>query len=175
MTKPDLSPADSPLARKFRSIYQLYLAKRSLAGVGKELGLSRERIRQLLEEGNRLGLFKYRRLNRNPQFRVPKDKIIKDFQKVLHLNKVADLNHITGFQLKRLLAAYHITRKALTAIRLKARKEKCRIEYHAVMNELGHQPSAMELRKSEGGQKLYSKIIRLWHSYHKFRLESKFA
>jgi hypothetical protein len=44
---------------RFRVVYQLYVQENSLRVVGRRLGLSRERIRQLLERGSEMGLFKY--------------------------------------------------------------------------------------------------------------------
>lgn len=44
---------------RLMKVYFLYKKERSLRTVGKKLGLSRERVRQLLEKGSEIGLFEY--------------------------------------------------------------------------------------------------------------------
>jgi len=48
---------------RLMEVYRLYKEERSLRTVGKKLGLCRERVRQLLERGSEIGLFRYPPLN----------------------------------------------------------------------------------------------------------------
>ncbi len=51
---------DSPsTVARLRDVHRLYQEKGSLAAVGRTIGLSRERVRQLLVRGAKIGLFVY--------------------------------------------------------------------------------------------------------------------
>ena len=164
---------NSDSLQRIYSIHKLYMAKRSLAEVGREIGLSRERIRQLLEKGERLGLFKYKGLYGTIDLRVTKKKILEDYEKTLQLGKVAERNGLSIYGLNRLISHYHITSKRLSTIRLKIRKERCFIEYRALVDSLNHKTGRMNLRQSEIPRKFYSKIIRLWPSFSGFQRDFK--
>ncbi|MDC4225729.1 MAG: hypothetical protein MPW15_16135 [Candidatus Manganitrophus sp.] len=70
----------------------MYEKEKSLRGVGAKLGLSWERVRQLLKKGAAIGLFKYE----PPKAPLlSKEKILKDYRKFLKMAKVAKSNHVS--------------------------------------------------------------------------------
>ena len=64
---------------RLREIHRLYLEKGTLEAVGRTIGLSRERVRQLLVRGAKIGLFEYDPWRLPSQFRKRSSKTAKDF------------------------------------------------------------------------------------------------
>lgn len=157
--------------QKLLSIYGLYQKERTLEKVGRLMGLTRERVRQLLNKGTKLGLFKYKKLNIKDLPDISKEKIIEDYKKSLRLQDVAQLNHISMKQLSEILHETSLTRQELNAIRIEGRRMNCIHRYHLVVKKLGRHPSTTELQKTAGGCSLSNKITRLWGSIHAFRKE----
>lgn len=106
----DLRNKPSAQLERLQTIYNLYKQLGTLEAVGKQIGVTRERVRQLLAQGDRIGLFEY-----NPREYpfVSKEKIIEDYKKTFTLSRVARLNNISTTYLCRLLTAYSITEQQL--------------------------------------------------------------
>lgn len=93
----DLSPQGksctkpSAAAERLYTIHNLYKQLGTLDAVGKQVGLTRERIRQLLSKGKKFGLFEY-----NPREYpfISREKILEDYKKAPNLSRVAQLNNI---------------------------------------------------------------------------------
>lgn len=158
-----------PKVKKLLLIYRLYLENGSLEKTGREIGLSRERIRQLLNKGTMLGLFDYKKIKLKTLPDIPKEKILKDYSNLLRLRDVARFNQITCQQLSNLLVLHHINRKTLNSIQIIKRKEKCVEQYFTLVKHFGRHPSTAELQKTYEGHYLSEKITRLWGSIHIFR------
>lgn len=47
---------------RLMEVHSLYEEEKSLRSVGRRLGLSRERVRQILEKGSEIGLYRYKRM-----------------------------------------------------------------------------------------------------------------
>jgi hypothetical protein len=149
-------------------VYNLYREKGTLEAVGKEIGLTRERVRQLLVKGTQLGLFEYKA--HDYPF-IPKEKIIEDYKKFLNLNVVARRNNISASYLHKLLTAYNITEKDLQSIRIEGQKLKCIEEYDRIRVKLDHHPTTTELQRSKLWRYLSIKVTKLWGSFEAFREE----
>lgn len=156
------------LFKKLKEAHKLYVEKGSLEAVGKYMGITRERVRQLLVQGTRLGLFEYRPYNY--PF-APKEKILEDFRRGLSQNAVARANDITVNYLHKLLTAYNITEEDLYTVRIEGRKLRCIDQYNCIKSELGHHPTTTELQLSQSWRNLNMKIDRLWGSFEVFREE----
>ncbi len=156
----------------YTNSFRLYLEGGTLEYVAKKLRLTRERIRQILVEGTKLGLFNY---TGKDYCYIEKDKIIADYSKYLRLGKVAQVNAITLSYLRRMLTAYKITEKDLGEVRLKSTKDKCIELYRKIETELGRPPTTTDLQKRDGPRKgwryLSIKIVRIWGSIDAFREE----
>ncbi|MFI5305597.1 MAG: sigma factor-like helix-turn-helix DNA-binding protein, partial [Nitrospiria bacterium] len=150
-------------------VHQLYEKIGTLAGVGKEMGLSRERIRQLLRKGDELGLFVYQKRPKLDFLTLSKAKIIDDYRNLLQFQLVAKTNGISIHQFNRLTKHYQITRKQLKAIGKEGQQVKSILHYFSIFNKLGYHPSTSNLQKTNEGRYLSFKISKLWGSIHTFR------
>lgn len=164
----DLRNKPSAQIERLQSIYNLYKQVETLEAVGKQVGVTRERVRQLLAQGDRMGLFEY-----NPREYpfVSKEKIIEDYKKTLSLSRVARLNNISTAYLCRVLTAYSITEQQLADYRLEGKRVKCIGEYTRMVRSVGHHLSSGELQSRPTGRGLCARINRLWGSINTFREE----
>lgn len=156
------------IANRLRAVFNLYEELGTLEEVGKRMGITRERVRQLLARGTALGLFEYRPYN-YPY--VSKDKIISDFVESRSLGQVARINGISQGYLKKLLTAYSISQADLSAFRKKGQKGRCVKEYSAFRDRYGHHPTTTELQSTSKGHAISTRICRLWGSIDAFRKE----
>jgi hypothetical protein len=163
-------PEKPSMIDKMIEINRLYLESGTLKVVGEKVGLSRERVRQLLSKGSEMGLFKYRPVKR---FTIPKEKILRDYKKYLKLNLVAQVNNISLPYLQQLRIAYQIKGKDLAAVRDASWRGQCVETYHSIAQELGHFPTTTELQKMSEGRYLQTKIRKLWGSFSSFRRSIK--
>jgi len=150
-------------------IFHLYHQERSLEAVGEKIGLTRERVRQLLVKGSKIGLFRYQSL-RNTRPSVPKEKLLSDYRKFLKLYLVARANNISTVQLKNLRKLYGITQNDLEQVRYEGRKQVCVEKYAHFSARLGHPPSTTELQKGSGSY-LSQTITKLWGSFQNFQTD----
>ena len=154
----------------YKECFDLYKQHGTLENVAKRLKLTRERIRQILVKGTRLGLFKYS--GYEYPF-VSKESILDSYSSSMSLTVVSKANKISVSYLKKLLTAYGITDTDLEKIRLDTQKREC-IEFHKKIEaELGHPPSTTEMQRTRGWRYLSLKICRLWGSIDAFRNELK--
>jgi len=162
---------DSPRVKKIIKIHQLYQITGNLEKVGREYGVSRERIRQLLIQGDKLGLFRYRKKSLLAAERLSREKILEDYSGVLRLTRVARMNQISPGLLKKILSEYQISRDELKAIRTEKGKAESVRKYISIVEQIGHHPSSSELQREKEGRYLTTKINRLWGSIRTFRQE----
>jgi len=164
----EIARRPSTQAEKLKNVYALYQNLGTLEAVGHHLGVTRERVRQLLEQGNKWGLFNY--TPRNYPF-VPKEKLIADYKKASNLGAVARLNGVSVNYLQKLLTAYSVTERHLESYRTEARKAECIEGFNRIADEIGHPPTSFELQRARKGRALYNRITRLWGSIRTFRAE----
>ena len=164
------NPTDArlPMVERLQEIHRLYKDLRTLAAVGEKIGVTRERVRQLLEKGTKLGLFEYKPFDY--PF-VSKETILADYKEHLSLGRVAKTNHITPGYLRKLLTAYGITEEKLRSLLIEGHKAKCIKQYNSIQEQLGHHPTTTELQNSKSWRYLSMKITRLWGSFDSFRDE----
>lgn len=156
------------MVERLTKVHVLYKEHGTLEAVGREMGLTRERVRQLLVKGSRLGLFEYKPFT-FPY--VPKEKLIADYTHFLSLSKVAQINKISPSYLRKLMTAYSITHNELDFCAKEARKARCVEQYNRIMDKLGHHPTTTELQATSEGHTLHTRINRLWGSIDAFRQE----
>src|SRR5215471_3181270 len=161
-------PTDAKLSmvERLQEIHRLYNDLGTLAAVGQKIGVTRERVRQLLEKGTKLGLFEYKPFNY--PF-VSKETILADYKEHLSLGHVARINHITPGYLRKLLTAYGVTEEKLRSLLIEGHKARCVKQYHSIQRQLGHHPTTTELQSSKSWRYLSLKIPKLWGSIDSFR------
>jgi hypothetical protein len=146
--------------------FQEYQRGGTLASAGKVLGLTRERVRQVLVKGAALGLFEYRPREYTI---IPKEKLLGDYRLYPSSAAVAKRNGISTAYLKKLWTAYGITGKLLRKVAIEGKQEKCIEAYRSVESRLGHHPSTTELQREPSWRSLWARISRLWGSFEAFR------
>lgn len=149
-------------------VHRLYEEEKSIQRVGVKLGITRERVRQLLKKGTEIGLFKYR--PRKPPY-ISREKILRDFRRFLKLKQVASENRISMRYLYKLMDLHRIKKSDLESIRLEGRRCRCLKEYWALALRLGHHPTTTELIQSDTSYSLEFKLRRSWGSLGAFRKE----
>lgn len=164
----DLGAGNPRSVDRLLAIYKMYQEEGTLEAVGKKIGLTKERVRQLLASGTRLGLFIYKPYD-YPY--VPKEKLIGDYIDSLSLHKVARINKISPAYLKKLMTAYSITEKELSGYGLAGRKKQCIEQYNEIVGQLGHHPKTTELVEPSERRSLWARISRVWGSFDAFRKE----
>lgn len=159
-------PHHASMVEKLRRVHELYKQRSTLEAVGSEIGVTRERVRQLLVKGSRLGLFDYKPFD-YPY--VPKEKLVADYFNSQSLSRVARLNQIPTTYLRKLLTAYGIAEGDLASYRTEGRRSKILAQYDRLVNSLGHHPTTTELQGTPQGRSFHARILRLWGSIDAFR------
>jgi hypothetical protein len=162
----DPSSGSSAAIERLRTLNGLYNQLGTLEAVGKQVGLTRERVRQLLSKGKKMGLFEY---SPREYPYVSKEKIIEDYKNTRGINRVARLNNIPLAYLKKLLTAYSITEQQLADHRLEGKRAKCIEQYRQLVDKAGHHLTTTELQGTSGGHSLHNRINRLWGTIDNFR------
>lgn len=148
--------------------FRLYQEGGTLDYVGKKLNLTRERIRQILKKGTSLGLFKY---SGREYHYLEKGEILKNYEQLLSVHKVAKANNVAVNYLKRILTAYKITERNLEKIKETINRNKCIKEYQQIVTHLGHHPTTTELQRNKEWNFLARRILKFWGTTDNFRNE----
>lgn len=156
------------MVRRFHKINNLYQEKGTLEAVGKEIGVTRERVRQILVKGSKLGFFDYKPFDYPP---IPREKILEDYKCLLNFKSVMRANSVSEQYFHRLLVSYRITGQELALARIKGHKQRCVEKYYHLAKELGHHPTKAELQRGSLGYYLSTRISKLWGSFNIFRAE----
>ncbi|MDC4227718.1 MAG: hypothetical protein MPW15_26710 [Candidatus Manganitrophus sp.] len=153
---------------RLRDAYHLYQQKKTLQGVGDEMGLSRERVRQLLVNGAAVGLFEYKPLYRMD---ISREKLLDDYERLLSLKAVAQANKTSISCLYRLCKLNYITDHELEERKIAGWKRLCIERYDTAVRRLGRHPTTTELQQMGLASSLLRNIRKLWGSIHTFRRE----
>lgn len=153
-------------------VKRLYDEYGTLEKVGSLLRLTRERVRQILEKGNKYHFFTYE-LTRDKEFRevvlrISKDQLthqIKNTQNKFDIctNLEIDINDFF-----KLIGHYNID---INGYRQDARFKRYITDYSQIVNILGRHPSTTELQRRKEWRKVWAGIDRLWGGIDRFRTE----
>jgi Mn-dependent DtxR family transcriptional regulator len=155
-------------------VKNLYEHYGTLQQVADALGITRERVRQLLEKGESYGLFKYettRERNLTEALKkVSKEEFISCIKNGMNRFDICLKFNVDMNIYFKIVNYYQIDTQDYL---LENRYKKYLIRYSNIVDELGHHPSTTEMQK--GGRKDWrytQKVIaRLWGSMDKFRQE----
>ncbi|MFQ5542982.1 MAG: hypothetical protein ACE5FY_01370 [Nitrospiria bacterium] len=167
-----IKPPEKSIVQHLLEINRMYQNGGTLRAVGEKVGLSGERIRQLLITGAEVGLFAYQPTK--PPI-ISKQKILSDYKKYLNFGHVAKANNISIPYLKRLRMFHKIEREDLHAIRWASQRKKCIEMYLSMKEQIGHFPTTTDLQELEKGRYLHTKVLRLWGSFGAFRQAIRFS
>lgn len=161
--------------RKYIEVSELYQKTKSLTETGKQLNLSKERIRQILKAGKEKGIIDYTpswsrstETFDNLTKTYSRDKVIeilKEHKNIIKAFRVMGINNHIG---KELLAFHRITRNDYHIDRFKA---KYMAQYIQVFETLGHHPSTTELQSTTKNRVLYHALCKYWGGIQQFRAE----
>lgn len=154
---------------------KIYSETKSLTVTGQKLNLTRERVRQVLLEGQKMGLIQY-----TPSDTLKKDdfnSLIEKYPRTELVHKIIEagtrakaienlgLDQLTG---KQLIKHYNITRQDYLSDTF---RNKYMADYVKLFNELGHHPSVTELQEDKKTRILYNALCRYWGGIENFRKE----
>lgn len=153
-------------------IKNIYDSCNTLQETAEKVGLTRERVRQLLRKGEMFGLFKYE-LHRNTKY----EEIINKYDRatlveIIHskksFNRICETLNIKSNILSKLLKHYGIDYESHLN---DSKKEKILGEYSEIVDALGHHPSTTEMSQRKKWRNLWMKIDRRWGNMNNFRKE----
>ena len=165
-----LAPSTVQKARCLQA-HEAYWRYGSLQAAGDHLGLTRERVRQLIKRGVDNELF----LNPIKKFLPPsKEVVVELLRKHGSLKRAALDSNISPQSFTALIEKYGIAQADLTKYAMEVRRGRCIKEYYRYRNSLGHDPTTTELENDipkRGARALYARIVRYWDSFNSFRSE----
>jgi predicted transcriptional regulator len=132
------------------------------------MGVTRERVRQVLVKGTKYGLFNYRG---HEYVYISKEDLLSALEKDPVPGRAAKILGASSTYLRRLLISYGITAQKLEEFRLNKRKKKAVDEYRTIKEQLGHHPTTTELQYNKKWRPLSARIYKLWGSTDRFREE----
>jgi len=154
------------------SLQQKYEESHNLGIVAKEFNITRERVRQLLQDGKRLKFFDYQTREERMQYVsriVTRQQILDAIEKNKSRKMIMKELKITLSELKKLSIQYEITKSLYIEHRLIGRKHLVLQEYLKAVDTLGHHLTTTELISNKGYCNLWRKIDRLWGNIDHFR------
>ena len=157
---------------RMKLVKRLYDEYGTLEKVGSLLRLSRERVRQILNKGQKYGLFTYQ-LTRDRKFDEVLNKIDGERLRVLlsTTKNQFDVCSNLGIDistLQRLIKYYNID---LVSYKQDARYKRYLVEYSEMVRVLGYHPSTTIMQRRKEWRKIWAGIVRLWGSFDRFRAE----
>lgn len=158
---------------RLKLVYKLYSELGTYQAVGDKLGLTRERIRQILKQGVELGLFKFQtRAKETMHFLKStegKEKILSMYNKGCCINDIVQHFKISRYSFKNILRVhglYGVDGEIWDNIKLDKRKKQCLVEYLKVRNKVGVYPNTTILQKVS--HKLDARINSAFGSFTNF-------
>jgi AraC-like DNA-binding protein len=157
---------------KLRMVKELYDKCLTLERVAEQLHLTRERIRQLLNKGEKYGLFEYE-LNREKKFRelltiYNRDSLIKEIKLLISPSKICLKLNIKQSEFDKLLQHFNIDYKDY---RLAAAMGRCLEKYSQIVDALGYHPTTTEMNTKTEWRAVWGAIDRYWGNMEVFRKE----
>ena len=151
-------------------IRKLYSELGSLENVAKKINLTRERVRQLLKQGEEYGLYEYETYNKEYTKklanRYSKDALIKEIMLHGSLNKFKTTSGLSNVDVNRLMNFYNID-KPYTNVLLRDKRDLR--QYQEIVNILGHHPTTTELQTKTDWRKLRCRLNHRYKGFNNFR------
>lgn len=156
--------------KRIIKVKKLYDKYGTLEKVGDYMGITRERVRQLLEKGHKNKLFHYE-LTRDKKFkdiigRISKEQLTWEILNVSNKFDICSNLNITPNIFFKLMGHYKID---IEGYRYDARFRKCITEYAHLVDSLGYHPSTTIMQSTNKGHALSTRIEKLWGGIDQFR------
>jgi predicted transcriptional regulator len=157
-----------------QTVFQLYKEYGTLEKVGREVGLTRERIRQILERGNKYGLFEYpikKELIFYPfliNYFTNKEELLNELSDCFKKEEMLETLSTDMVNLNKLLEHFNLT---LNDIVIYSKKKRLKKQYDEYVEKIGHHPTTTEMNEDKKIRNIWIKITRYWGSMADFRQE----
>jgi len=162
----------------FKRVYSLYLEQKTLEKVGNLLGVTRERVRQILKKGSQYGLYKYPAEDKSiidykflVKYFSEKEELYEELSNCRKKSQMLQILGTNSFYFKQLMDRFGID---LNDIKRYAKKKKYKYEYDEYVREIGYHPTTTEMRDNPKTRNIWIKITRYWGSMSKFRKEHNY-
>jgi len=156
---------------RYQQVKDTYERLGTLEKTGEELGLTRQRVSQILLKGKKLGLFSYERKTGNLRIlkrELSRDSLMKDIELLCSETKICLKYNINDKKLKSLLKYFNIDLKEYQRA---ARAGRYIQGYSEIVDALSHHPTTTELNSRPEWRKIWAGIDRYWGTIDKFRNE----
>jgi hypothetical protein len=160
---------------RWTHLMDLYITYYSYEAVGRQLGVSRQRVQQLVSFGQRIGVLPEDLVGHAEKIRekqrisglarkISRKMLILDYVSLGNRRKIIEKYRISNYSLCKLLKYYRITP---TYLRKAIFRERTLNEYNELveLNGCGTEAVSMKIRNRYS---LYSRIRQYWGSYEKF-------
>lgn len=157
---------------RLSEIGNLYSQLGSLEEVSKKIGITRERVRQLLVQGEKYKVLHYQ-INRKVRFKeltrtYDRDTLVATIKASNNIPGICSALGIKQIELCKLLKHYNIDFKEYRIVTTRSRYIK---KYSTIVDCLGHHPTATEMASRKEWRSVWSGIDRLWGNLDNFRKE----
>lgn len=156
---------------RYQQVKDAYERLGTLEKAGKELGLTRQRVSQILLKGKRIGLFSYehkcgnlKKLKRE----LTREILIKDIELLFSKTKICLKYNINEKKLKSLFRHFGIDFKEYQRATRAGRYIQW---YSKIVDDLGYHPATTELNSRPEWRKVWVGIDRYWGNIDNFRKE----
>lgn len=158
--------------QKALEVKKLYDTLGTYEAVARALGITRERVRQILEDATeREWLFHETKHDQRRKFltdQLPKGKFVTELLAHGSIQKLAKRLGMKADNIKELANQYNVDVSELRERYL--RREVLRL-YREMVNVLGYHPAATVMQRNKKWHSLNSRICRIWGSMNNFRRE----
>lgn len=159
-------------AKRYQQVKEIYERLGTLEKVGKELNLTRERVRQLLQKGAKHGVFDYV-LNREKRFKdisqkYNRDSIINEIKSSINPPIICERLGVKSSEFHNLLEYFEIDYSEYRKLALKG---KYMNKYSQIVDTLGHHPTTTEMVGKREWRTVWGAIFRNWGNMSNFRKE----
>ena len=156
--------------RKIIKVKNSYEKYGTLEKASNKLGISKERVRQILRKGQRLGLITYETTSnrniKNLTQEITRKDILCRMEEGFSASEISSALSITKRELDLLKRHYEIEFKTNNE---DAKKKRYSREYFQYVESLGHHPTSAELQETKKGTSLYNNIVKNWGGIERFR------
>ena len=158
---------------RYQQVKEMYDRLGTLAKVGKELNISRERVRQILARGTNYGFFSYEPIKGKENIKkliqeLTREDLIKDIQLLNSKTTLCLKFNINERYLEKLLEYFNIDLKDYQKA---ARMGRYIQKYSKIVDDLGYHPTTTEMNSRRGWRGIWSGISRYWGNFDNFRKE----
>lgn len=158
--------------QKAIEVKKLYDTLGTYETVARALGITRERVRQILEDAaEREWLFHETKHDQKRKFltdRLPKEKFVTELLAHGSIQKLAKRLGMKANNIKELANQYNVD---VSELRERYLIKKVLRQYEEMVNELGYHPTTTVMQRNKKWRSLNSRICHIWGSMNNFRRE----